>query len=259
MRGLRLRKMDVSSPTFDGIIDGIKLNSFVFQFESYFQQKGYSMTHHDHLLLNELNQCVRKNALIWYVRFMTDDTTTKLWSIMKSEMNREFREPNFQIKVRNKLLKMKQTGAYHGYVNKFRVLQRIVGLDELQLIAQMRIAIQRKQPMTLTAAVKEGFLEWELQDNPPQIKRSNNQMKNFSSKSKGGKQKRGFGKTIQHSNSDRNNTITAASSQNYRVHTVNADFPAKMIAGSSILRRNHMAYNESKTSTTRSMRFFLRR
>ncbi|POM65953.1 Hypothetical protein PHPALM_18260 [Phytophthora palmivora] len=77
----------------------------------------------------------------------------------------------------------------------------------------MRIAIQRKQPMTLTAAVQEGFLEWELQDNPPQIKRSNNQMENFSSKSKAGKQKRGPGKTIQHSNSDRNNTITAASSQ----------------------------------------------
>ncbi|POM78437.1 LOW QUALITY PROTEIN: Reverse transcriptase [Phytophthora palmivora] len=132
----RLRKLDVSPPTFDGLIDGIKLNSFLFQFESYFQQKG----------------------------------------VMKSGMIREFREPNFQAKVRNQLLKMKQTGGYHGYVNKFRELQRIVKLDELTAInvfvngltnAQVSLAIQRKQPTTLTAAVQEGFLEWELQGIPP--------------------------------------------------------------------------------------------
>ncbi|KAE8995752.1 hypothetical protein PR001_g16846 [Phytophthora rubi] len=33
----RLRKMAVSLPTFDGAIDWIKLNSFLFRFESYFQ------------------------------------------------------------------------------------------------------------------------------------------------------------------------------------------------------------------------------
>ncbi|KAE9163976.1 hypothetical protein PF002_g31719 [Phytophthora fragariae] len=54
----RLRKMDVSPPTFEGAIDGIKLNSFLFQFESYFQQKGYSLAQHDHILPRELNQCV---------------------------------------------------------------------------------------------------------------------------------------------------------------------------------------------------------
>ncbi|KAE8910419.1 hypothetical protein PF003_g5007 [Phytophthora fragariae] len=179
----RLRKMDVSPPTFEGAIDGIKLNSFLFQFESYFHQKGYSLAQHDHILPRELNQCVRKNALIWYERYMTDDMTTKLWGVMKSEMIREFREPNFQAKVRNQLLKIKQIGAYDGYVNKFRELQRVVGLDELTAINvfvngltnnQMKVAIQRKQPTTLTAAVHEGFLEWELQDEPA----ANNQYSN---------------------------------------------------------------------------------
>ncbi|KAE9160585.1 hypothetical protein PF005_g31584 [Phytophthora fragariae] len=54
----RLRKMDVSPPTFEGAIDGIKLNSFLFQFESYFQQKGYCLAQHDHILPRELNLCV---------------------------------------------------------------------------------------------------------------------------------------------------------------------------------------------------------
>ncbi|EGZ12931.1 hypothetical protein PHYSODRAFT_302746 [Phytophthora sojae] len=102
---------------------------------------------------------------------MTDDTTIKLWSVMKVAMIREFSEPNFQAKVRNQLLQLKQTGACRGYVNKFRELQRVVGLDELTAInvfvnglvnTQMKIAIQRKQPITLTAAVQEGFLECEL-------------------------------------------------------------------------------------------------
>ncbi|GMF40362.1 unnamed protein product [Phytophthora fragariaefolia] len=110
-----LRKMDVSPPLFEGLIDGNKLNSFIFQFESYFQQKGYSLTTHDHLLPLELNQCVRKNALIWYERYMTDSMTSKLWSVMKGEIIREFREPNFHAKIRNQLLKLKQIGAYHGF------------------------------------------------------------------------------------------------------------------------------------------------
>jgi hypothetical protein len=115
-----LRKMDVNSPIFDGLIDGIKLNSFLFQFESYFQQKGYNLAVHDHLLPLEMNQCVRKNAVLWYERYMTNAGSVKLWSAMKGEMVREFREPNFQAKVRNRLLSLKQTGPYQGYVSKFR-------------------------------------------------------------------------------------------------------------------------------------------
>ncbi|KAF4027758.1 Retrotransposon gag protein [Phytophthora infestans] len=165
--------MDVSPPSFEGQIEGIKINSFLFRFESYFQKKGYNLALHDHLLPRELNQCVRKTALVWYERYMTDDTTTKLWSVMKSEMIREFREPNFQAKVRNQLLRLKQTGAYHGYVNKLWELHRVVELDELTAInifvtgltnTKVRLAIQRKQPTTLTAAAQEGFLKWELQE-----------------------------------------------------------------------------------------------
>ncbi|OWZ14279.1 hypothetical protein PHMEG_00012270 [Phytophthora megakarya] len=200
--GLRLRKMDVSPPTFDGLIDGIKLNSFIFQFESYFQQKGYNLTQHDHLLPQELNQCVRKNALY--------------------EMVREFREPNFQAKVRSQLLEMKQTGAYHGYVNKFLELQRVVGLDELTSInafvnrlttSHMRIAIQRKQLMTLTAAVQEGFLEWELQDKPTPAAKGETHLRSSSNKPSGGYHKCGFRKAVHHSNKSSANTTTAASSQ----------------------------------------------
>jgi hypothetical protein len=199
MDGPRLHKMDVSPPTFDGVIDGIKLNSFLFQFESYFQQKGYRLDRDDHLLPRELNQCVRKNALVWYERYMTDDMTSKLWSVMKSEMIQEFREPNFQAKVRNQLLQLKQIGAYHGYVNKFRELQRVVGLDELTAInvfvngltnAQMKIAIQRKQPTTLTAAVQEGFLEWELQEKPATSRQRVDDDGGFAKKQTSGKQKR---------------------------------------------------------------------
>ncbi|OWZ12342.1 hypothetical protein PHMEG_00014515 [Phytophthora megakarya] len=179
MNGLRLRKMDVSPPTFDGLIDGIKLNSFIFQFESYFQQKGYNLTQHDHLLPHELNQC---DELVWYERYMTDDITSKLWSIMNGEMVREFR---------------------------FREFQRVVGLNELTAInvfvnglrsAQMRIAIQRKQPMTLTAAVQEGFLEWELQDKPTPAAKGETHSRSSTNKPNGGYQKCGFGKAVQHSN-----------------------------------------------------------
>ncbi|OWZ11800.1 hypothetical protein PHMEG_00015127 [Phytophthora megakarya] len=47
LSGLNLRNMDTKPPTFVGDIDGIKLNSFFFQFESYFCQKGYDLIHHD--------------------------------------------------------------------------------------------------------------------------------------------------------------------------------------------------------------------
>ncbi|EGZ11514.1 hypothetical protein PHYSODRAFT_336038 [Phytophthora sojae] len=184
-----LRKMDVSPPTFDGLIDGIKLNSFLFQFESYFQQKGYRLDRDDHWLPGELNQCVRKNAAVWYERYMTDDTTIKLWSVMKVAMIRGFREPNFQAKVRNQLLQLKQTGAYHGYVNKFRELQRVVGLDELTAINVF--------PITLTAAVQEGFLECELQEKPATTSQRGNDHVGFGKKQQGVKQKRNNEKTDQ--------------------------------------------------------------
>ncbi|KAK1943269.1 hypothetical protein P3T76_004665 [Phytophthora citrophthora] len=52
-RGLNLRKMDVKPPIFLGVNDGVKLNSFIFQFESYFRQKGYDLLQHDDLLTFE--------------------------------------------------------------------------------------------------------------------------------------------------------------------------------------------------------------
>ncbi|GMF58689.1 unnamed protein product [Phytophthora fragariaefolia] len=59
-----LRKMDVKPPIFVGEIDVIKLNSFVFQFESYFRQKGYDLVLNDDKLADEMNQCVQKNTLV---------------------------------------------------------------------------------------------------------------------------------------------------------------------------------------------------
>ncbi|RLN94331.1 hypothetical protein BBJ28_00013041 [Nothophytophthora sp. Chile5] len=81
---------------------------------------------HDELLCQELNQCVHKNALVWYERYMTDEITSKLWSALKLELSCEFMEPNFQDKLRNKLLTIKQTGGYSGYVGKFREMNCIV-------------------------------------------------------------------------------------------------------------------------------------
>ncbi|OWZ10876.1 LOW QUALITY PROTEIN: hypothetical protein PHMEG_00016188 [Phytophthora megakarya] len=123
----KLRKMDVKPLNLWEIL---MLNSFIFQFESYFRQKGYDLLRHDEFLYLELNQCVQKNALVWYERYMTDEATTKLWSAMKLEMLVEFMEPNFEEKVRNRLLTIKQTGGYIGYVVKFRELNGIVQIDD---------------------------------------------------------------------------------------------------------------------------------
>ncbi|POM68642.1 Hypothetical protein PHPALM_15180 [Phytophthora palmivora] len=154
----RLRKMDVSPPTFEGAIDGIKLNGFLFQFDSYYRQKGYDLQEHDNLLCYELNQCVRKSALVWYERYMTDSNTR--WSV-------SFVSRTFNDKILNQVLTLKQSGGYRGYrgyAAKFRELQRIVKLDEqtaTNLLVnglsdmQMKRAVQRKQPTTLSA----GFLE----------------------------------------------------------------------------------------------------
>ncbi|KAJ8575669.1 hypothetical protein ON010_g3542 [Phytophthora cinnamomi] len=60
------------------------------------------------------------------------------------------------------------TGAYPGYVSKFRNSQRVVRFDELRAVnlfvngltnGDMKKVIQRKQPASLTAAAQEGFLE----------------------------------------------------------------------------------------------------
>jgi len=216
-----LRKMDVNPPIFDGLIDGIKLNSFLFQFESYFQQKGYNLAVHDHLLPLEMNQCVRKNAVLWYERYMTNAGSVKLWSAMKGEMVREFREPNFQAKVRNRLLSLKQTGPYQGYVSKFRELQSVVCLDELTAInvfvngltnVQLKQAIQRTQPSTLTAAVQAGFLEYEIQDKQPTATNTSNRGGSGpSNKPATGKQKFGGGKPKFRGNHSRESSSSAAS------------------------------------------------
>ncbi|OWZ17537.1 hypothetical protein PHMEG_0008513 [Phytophthora megakarya] len=52
--GLNMRKINTNPPTFVGDIDGIKLNSIFFQFESYFRQKGYGLIHHDDELVVQL-------------------------------------------------------------------------------------------------------------------------------------------------------------------------------------------------------------
>lgn len=59
-----LCKMDVKPPLFEGVIDGIKLSSFIFQFETKYQQKGYDLQAYDHLLCAEMNQSVCKNSLV---------------------------------------------------------------------------------------------------------------------------------------------------------------------------------------------------
>ncbi|GMG14582.1 unnamed protein product [Phytophthora fragariaefolia] len=176
-----LCKIVVKPPIFVGEIDGIKLNSFVFQFESYFRQKGYDLVLNDDKLADELNQCVQKNALVWYEGYMTDETSDKRWSAMKLAMSVEFMEPNFQEKIRNRLLTLKQTGGYTGYVGKFRELNRIAQVDSLTAMnlflnglsdVTMKREILRKKPRDLNAAIQEGFLEWELKEKTTSYKPS---------------------------------------------------------------------------------------
>ncbi|GMG17060.1 unnamed protein product [Phytophthora fragariaefolia] len=65
----QLRKMETKPPTFEGDIDGVKLNIFIFQFESYFTFKGYDLAVDDTVVGLELGQCARKNATTWYETF----------------------------------------------------------------------------------------------------------------------------------------------------------------------------------------------
>ncbi|KUF92430.1 hypothetical protein AM588_10004805 [Phytophthora nicotianae] len=165
------RKMDTKPPTFDGDIDGQKLKSFVFQFESYFTFKGYNLEGDDSDLARELGQCVKKSAATWYETYMTSVTTVKTWSAMKLAMDKCFKEPNFQQKMRNDLLNFEQRGNYQGYVAKFLEKLRQVPIDRdfakeifLQGLksSNLRKQILRKNPTTLEDVIEEGFREVEL-------------------------------------------------------------------------------------------------
>lgn len=178
----KLRKMDTKPPVFHGEINGIKLKSFIFQFEQYFKQKGYNLTAHDDRLCDELNQCVQHHGLVWYERYMSDTTTTKTWSAAKLAMQVEFMEPNFKDKIRNQLLTIKQTGSYAGYVGKFRELNCIAQIDAFTAMdvflnglsdVNMKREILRKKPANLDKAIEEGYLEWELKDKISPAKPSN--------------------------------------------------------------------------------------
>ncbi|POM75660.1 Hypothetical protein PHPALM_7205 [Phytophthora palmivora] len=163
--------MDTKPPLFEGEINGMKLNSFIFQFEQYYSQKGYDLVRHDSFVGLELNQSVSKTALTWFERYMTDPDTAKTWSAMKQEMMIKFREPNFTDRMQNQLLTIRQRGKSGGYVAKFRDLQRIVCLDSQTTKnifinglsdSALRQNILRKQPRDLHEAIKEGFLECEI-------------------------------------------------------------------------------------------------
>ncbi|ETL84315.1 hypothetical protein L917_15829 [Phytophthora nicotianae] len=106
-RNRTLRKMDSNTPTFDGDIDGVKLNSFIFQFESYFTFKGYDLELDGVIVGLELDQCVRKSAITWYETYMQRPDTLKTWSAMKYSLQQNFKEPNFQQKMRTTLLNIK--------------------------------------------------------------------------------------------------------------------------------------------------------
>lgn len=54
---------------------------------------------------------------------------------MKEDLKCEFCEPNFNDRIRSKLVMIKQTGSFVGYVSKFRDLQRVARLDELTATA----------------------------------------------------------------------------------------------------------------------------
>ncbi|DAZ94150.1 TPA: hypothetical protein N0F65_007350 [Lagenidium giganteum] len=168
----QLRKMDTKPPVFEGDIDGMKLNSFIFQFEQYYKQKGYDLDEHGDLIADELNQSVKKAALVWYEQYMTAPNTDKTWAAMKAEMYEAFREPNFQEKMRQQLITIKQSGTYHDYVLRFRELHRVVNIEEgtaLTLFYNglssniMRENIRRTKPRDIKEAMNAGFLEQDIQ------------------------------------------------------------------------------------------------
>ncbi|DBA03269.1 TPA: hypothetical protein N0F65_011628, partial [Lagenidium giganteum] len=144
----QLRKMDTKPPVIEGDIDGMKLNSFIFQFEQYYKQKGYVLDVHGDLMADELNQSVKTAALVWYEQYMTAPNTDKTWAAMK------------------------QSGTYHDYVLRFRELHRVVNIEEetaMNLFYNglssniMRENIRRTKPKDIKEAMNAGFLEQDIQ------------------------------------------------------------------------------------------------
>ncbi|ETM32125.1 hypothetical protein L914_20418 [Phytophthora nicotianae] len=123
--------MDSKPPLFDGDIDGVKLNSIFFQFESYFTFKSYDLALDGAIV--GLPMCERKRC---------------------------------HLKMRTILLNIKQRGTYHGYAAKFQEQLRLVPLEltfakEVFLkgvtSANLRKQTLRKNPETLEEAIPEGF------------------------------------------------------------------------------------------------------
>eukprot|EP00644_Phytophthora_capsici_P000503 jgi/Phyca11/13758/fgenesh1_pg.PHYCAscaffold_4_\ len=132
---------------------------------------GYDLEGDDSDLARELGQCVKKSTATWYETYMTSVTTVKTWSAMKLAMDKCFKEPNFQQKMRNRLLNSEQRGNYQGYVAKFLEKLRQVPIDRefakeifLQGLksSNLRKQILRKNPTTLEDVIEEGFREVEL-------------------------------------------------------------------------------------------------
>ncbi|OWZ09876.1 hypothetical protein PHMEG_00017347 [Phytophthora megakarya] len=160
--------MDSKPPTFDGDIDGVMFNSFLFQFESYFTFKWFDLELDGVTVGQELGQCVRKSAITWYEAFMQRPDTPKTWTAMKYALEKNFKEPNFQQKFRSALLNIKQRGSYHGYVAKFQEQLRLAPLEPIfakevflkgLTSASLRKQILRKNPASLEEAIAECFAE----------------------------------------------------------------------------------------------------
>ncbi|OWZ18008.1 hypothetical protein PHMEG_0007967 [Phytophthora megakarya] len=77
----------------------------------------------------------------------------------------EFMEPTFEEKIRNRLLTIKQTGGYIGYVGKFKELNRVVRTDDHTAMSGLSdIEIKRKKPNDLNSANQEEFRGRELHE-----------------------------------------------------------------------------------------------
>ncbi|DAZ95615.1 TPA: hypothetical protein N0F65_000098 [Lagenidium giganteum] len=164
---MALRKMDTKPPVFEDGINGTKLNSFIFQFEQYYKQKGYDLDVHGDLLGDKLNQSVKKAALVRYEHYMTALNTDKTWGCDEGR-NRL----NFQETMRQQLITINQLGTYHDYVLRFRELHRVLKIEEGTamtlfyngLISNvMRENIRRTKPKSIKEAMNAVFLEQDIQ------------------------------------------------------------------------------------------------
>ncbi|ETP00103.1 hypothetical protein F441_22477, partial [Phytophthora nicotianae CJ01A1] len=68
-----LRKMDSKPPLFDGDIDGVKINSIFFQFESYFTFKSYDLALDGAIV--GLPMCERKRCHLEQLRLVPLEPT----------------------------------------------------------------------------------------------------------------------------------------------------------------------------------------